>query len=126
MRRLKPIKSEGDYRSALREARRLFSARPGTADHDRLGVLGVLIDDYESRRFPIAAPDPVDAIKFTMDQKGYAPADLVRVLGSASRASEILRRRRRLTLAMVDALARDWGIPADILVRPYPLAKKAA
>ena len=123
---LKPIRTKTHYAAAIREARRLFDSEPGSPAHDRLEVLAILIDDYETRHFPIEAPDPVAAVEFVMEQKGYTKSDLGKVLGSASRASEILRRRRRLTVPMIHALSSRWGIPAEILIRPYARQKRAA
>lgn len=123
---IRPIRTKADYERALREVRRIFHAKPGTADHDRLEVLGMLIDAYEEQHFPIEPPDPIEAIKFTMEQNDYSVGDLAKVFGSYSRASEVLRRQRRLTVAMIHELEKKWNIPASLLVRPYKLAKKAA
>ena len=123
---IRPIRTKADFQRALREARRLFHAKPGTADHDRLEVLGMLIDAYEEEHFPIDPPDPIEAIKFMMDQNDYTVGDLAKVFGSYSRASEVLRRQRRLTVAMIHALGQKWKIPASLLVQPYKLARKAA
>ena len=114
-----PIRTKADYRKAIKEVAELWSAAPGTAAHDRLEVLGTLIDAYETRQFPIDAPDPVEAIKFRMEQAGYDRAAFVAVIGSASRASEILNRRRALTTEMIWKLHTRWHIPAESLVRPY-------
>jgi HTH-type transcriptional regulator/antitoxin HigA len=123
---IRPIRTKADYERALREAHALFSAKPGTPEHDQLEVLGMLIDAYEDEHFPIDAPDPVEAIKFTMEQNDYTVGDLAKVLGSYSRASEVLRKQRRLTVTMIHALEEKWRIPASLLVQPYKLARKAA
>jgi antitoxin component HigA of HigAB toxin-antitoxin module len=123
---IRPIRTKSDYERALREAERLFDAKPGSAAHDRLEVLGMLIDAYEEEHFPIEAPGPVEAIKFTMEQNDFTVGDLAKVLGSNSRASEVLRRQRRLTVGMIHALEKEWGIPASILVHPYRLSRRAA
>lgn len=117
-----PIRTDEDHAAAIAEIERLWAAEAGTPDHDRLEVLGTLVDAYESRRWPIEAPDPVEAIKSRMDQAGYNQSDLGKLLGSRSRASEILSRRRHLTLDMAWRLCRTWRIPADILIQPYDLA----
>jgi len=119
-----PIRTKADYRQALKEVEALWDAEPGTPEHDRLEVLGTLIDAYEAKQFPIDAPDPVEAIKFRMEQAGYARADFVAVIGSASRASEILNRRRALTTEMIWKLHTKWQIPAESLVRPYKVAQR--
>ena len=126
MDRIKPIRSDADHRDALAAMDKLWDARPGTADHDRLEVLATLVDDWEAQQFPFAPPDPVEAIRFWMDQNGYAQGDLVDVLGSASRASEILNRRRALTLDMIRKLNEAWGMPVDLLTTAYALDRPAA
>jgi HTH-type transcriptional regulator/antitoxin HigA len=119
---LRPLRTDRDHAAAIREIERLWAAKPGTADHDRLEILGTLVDAYESLRWPIDLPDPIEAIRFHMEQRGLTQADLAALLGAASRASEILRRRRRLTLDMAWKLHRTWGIPAESLLQPYKLA----
>lgn len=122
IRPLRPLRSDRDHAWAVREIERLWDAKPGTHDHDRLEILGTLVDAYEFRRWPIDLPDPVEAIRFHMDQRGFTQTDLATVLGAASRASEILRRKRRLTMEMAWKLYQAWGIPAESLLRPYELA----
>ena len=119
---LRPIRSTAAYKIAVAEIDRLWDAKPGTSEHDRLEVLGILVDAYEAERWPIDPPDPIEAVKFHMEQTGRTQADLARLLGSASRASEVLRRKRRMTIEMAWQLHREWGIPADSLLRPYDLA----
>jgi HTH-type transcriptional regulator/antitoxin HigA len=119
-----PIRTKSDYRAAMKEVEALWDAAPGTPGHDRLEVLGTLIDAYEARQFPIEAPDPVEAIKFRMEQAGYDRAAFVAVIGSASRASEILNRRRALTTEMIWKLHTKWHIPAESLVRPYKVGQR--
>lgn len=119
-----PIRTKADYREAMKEVEALWSADPGTPEHDRLEVLGTLIDAYEAKQFPIDAPDPVEAIKFRMEQAGYNRAAFVAVIGSASRASEILSRRRALTTEMIWKLHTHWHIPAESLVRPYKVRRE--
>ena len=119
---LRPIRSQTAYKNAVAEIGLLWDAKPGTPDHDRLEVLGILVDFYEARRWSIDPPDPIEAVKFHMEQTGRTQADLARLLGSAARASEVLRRKRRTTIEMAWQLHREWGIPADSLLRPYNLA----
>jgi HTH-type transcriptional regulator/antitoxin HigA len=123
---IRPIRTDEELAAATAEIERLWRAEPGTPEHDRLEVLGVLVAAYEDQRFPIDPPDPIEALKARMDQEGYTQADLAELLGSRSRASEILGRRRHLTMDMVWKLSRSWGIPADILIQPYELAPRAA
>ena len=116
---LKVIKTEEEYQNALREIDKIFDAKPGTPEGDRFELLSVLIDLYEERHIPIEAPDPIEAIKFRMDQKNFTVSDLGEVLGHKSRASEILNRKRKLTLPMIRRLQAKWGIQAAILIREY-------
>ena len=118
---LKPIHSEADHAAAVEEIERLWDAEPGTPEHDRLEVLGTLVDAYESSRWPIDTPDPVEAIKARMDAAGYTQSDLGRLLGSRTRASEVLNRQRRLTVEMAWKLHTAWSIPAESLIKPYAL-----
>lgn len=121
MHELKPIRTDADHDAAVREIERLWDAEPGTPEHDRLEILGTLTDAYEAARWPIDAPDPVEAIKARMDAAGYTQADLSRLLGSRPRASEVLNRQRRLTVEMAWKLHEAWAIPAESLIRPYKL-----
>lgn len=125
---VRPIRTEADYEWALTEIERYFAnePEPGTPEGDRFDVLADLIEAYENRNWPIEAPSPVDAIRAFMNMRGFSQANLAEVLGSRSRASEILSGERRLTLDMVHRLSTAWHIPADVLVRPYPLGKNAA
>ncbi|WP_372397964.1 XRE family transcriptional regulator [Azospirillum sp. HJ39] len=122
---MKPIRTDADHEAAVDEIERLWDAEPGTPDHDRLEILGTLVSAYEDARWPIDAPDPVAAIKARMDAAGYTQSDLGRLLGSRPRASEILNRRRPLTMDQAWTLHREWRIPADILLRPYDLRQGA-
>ncbi len=116
---IRPIKTEADYRAALREAEYLWDAEPGTPEGDQVEVLSTLIEAYEAKHHPIPAPDPIAAILFMMEQKGLTRRDLEPAIGSRSRVSEILNRRRPLTLPMVRALSGLLNIPIDVLVQPY-------
>jgi HTH-type transcriptional regulator/antitoxin HigA len=116
---IRPIRTEADHRAALEEVERLWDAAPGTPEGDRVEVLATLIEAYEAEHHPIAAPDPIAAILFMMEQKGLTRRDLEPAIGSRSRVSEILHRKRPLTLPMVRALSALLHIPTDVLVQPY-------
>lgn len=120
---IKPIRTEADYDWAMAEVSQYFEREPAkdSPEADRFDVLSALIEAYEARNWPIEAPDPVDAIKYRMEIGDFRTQDLADVLGSRSRASEILNRRRALTLDMARRLHEAWGIPAEVLIRPYPL-----
>jgi HTH-type transcriptional regulator/antitoxin HigA len=118
---IRPLRSEADYDWALKEIARYFEREPkrGTPAADRFDVLSALIETYEAKHWPIDPPDPVEAIRFRMESAGLKQADLGRLLGSKSRASEILRRKRALTMDQAYRLHREWQIPAEVLLRPY-------
>jgi HTH-type transcriptional regulator/antitoxin HigA len=120
---IRPIRNEDDYNWALSEIEAYFDHEPprGTPEADRFDVLADLIEAYEARHWPIEAPDPVEAIRYRMELGGLQAKDLAEVLGSKSRASEILNRKRPITLDMARKLHDAWGIPAEILIRPYRL-----
>jgi HTH-type transcriptional regulator / antitoxin HigA len=119
---IRPIRNEADYDAALKRIDQLFAARKGSKDGDRLEVMLALVAAYEAKHWPIDPPDPIDAIRFRMQQAGYTQSDLAKLLGSRSRASEVMRRRRPLTMRMAWRLNREWGIPAESLIRPYRIA----
>jgi HTH-type transcriptional regulator/antitoxin HigA len=114
---IKPIKTKADYRATLKEVETLMRAEPGTADGERLDVLATLVEAYERKHFPMDLPDPVEAIKFRMEQSGLGPKDLVPMIGQLNRVYEILSRKRPLTLAMIRALHDKLGIPSELLIR---------
>src|SRR5437870_1735754 len=116
---IRPIRTKADYRAALKEAERLWDAEPGTAEGDRIDVLVTLIEAYEAKHYPIAAPDPIAAIEFMLEQKGLRRRDLEPAIGSRGRVSEVLNRKRRLTLPMVRALSALLEIPIEVLAQPY-------
>ncbi|MCB1502801.1 MAG: transcriptional regulator [Bauldia sp.] len=123
-----PIRTDDDYRNALAEIEKLWGAEEGTPDGDKLDVLLALVESYEARRWPIAEDpsfDPVDVLRFAMDELGHTQAELAALLGSRSRASEILARRRPLTLVMIRKIVEDWGLPAEMLVRSYRIESAA-
>jgi len=113
---IRPIRTRADHAAARARIEALWQARPGTPAHDELEVLGILVAAYEGRHWPILPPDPVDAIKFHMAQNCLRQTDLAGVLGSASRAPEILHRRRGLTVEMIRADHKAWAVPLDSLV----------
>lgn len=116
---IKPIKTKTDYDQALKRLETIFDARKGSAEGDELEILSILIERYEDLKFPIGLPDPIEAIKFRMDQLGYNQADLSRVVGLKSRASEILNKKRKLSLEMIRQLHDKLNIPTDVLVQAY-------
>jgi len=124
MRNIRPVKNEDDYNWAIAEITRYFEnePEPGSPDGDRFEVLGALIEAYENTHYPIDALDPVTAIKAHMEMVDLPRKALVAVLGSPSRASEVLNRKRALTLEMIYALNKEWNIPAEVLITPYHLA----
>jgi len=115
---IKPIKTEADYEAAMEQLEEFWDAKPGTPEADQLEVLGILIDQYETQQFPIAAPDAVEAVLFYMEQNGLDRAELGKLLGSRSRASEFLNHKTSLSLTQIRKLNEAWGIPADVLIQP--------
>ena len=115
----KVIKNEKEYQKALKRLEIIFDAKKGSKHDDELELLSLLIDTYENEIYSIDLPDPIDAIKFRMDQLGYKQKDLAKVVGFKSRVSEILNRKRKLSLEMIRNLNQELGIPAEVLVRDY-------
>jgi HTH-type transcriptional regulator / antitoxin HigA len=118
---IKPIRTETEYQVALDEIERIFTAQPGTPDGDLLEVLTTLVEAYDEKHDPIPAPDPVEAILYFMESRGLTRKDLEPYLGSRARVSEIINRKRPLTLTMIQKLHSGLGIPASALISPYPL-----
>ena len=114
---IKPIRTKADHRAALKEIEGLMSARPGTVAGDRLDVLATLVEAWEKKHYPLELPDPIEAIKFRMEQSGLAAKDLVPMIGQLNRVYEVLNRKRPLTLQMIRRLHRDLGIPAESLIK---------
>ena len=114
---IKPIRTEDDYRATLREIESLMTAEPGTPEGERLDVLVTLVEAYERKSFPLDLPDPVEAIKFVMDQRGLTVRDLEPMIGRSSRVYEVLSYKRPLTLRMIWKLHKDLGIPAESLIK---------
>jgi HTH-type transcriptional regulator / antitoxin HigA len=118
MSEIRPIRTEGDYENALAEVEKLWGAASGTPEGDRLDVLATLLDAYESEHHPMDPPDPVEAILFRMEQQGLTRQDLEGILGTRSRISEVLNRRRGLSITMIRHLHDRLGISAEVLIRP--------
>ena len=122
---IKPIKTKADYQSALKKIEALMTARANTPEGDRLDVLVTLVEAYERKHYPFDLPDPVEAIKFRMEQTALAPKDLVPMIGQINRVYEVLNRKRPLTLQMIRRLHRKLGIPAESLIKEPDLRRAA-
>ena len=120
---IRPLKTETDYQVALKEIERLFDAVPNTSEGDRLDVLTTLVEVYEARHYPIPWPDPIEAILYHMESRGLTRRDLEPYIGNRARISEILNRKRLLSLRMVQQLHAGLGIPAEVLLQPYRIAR---
>lgn len=125
MRTIMPIRTARDHAAALKEIERLWGSRSGTPEGDRLDVLATLVDAYENERYPMEPPDPIEAIKFRMEQQGLTRKELTKILGTRTRVSEILNRRRSLSIRMIRSLHEKLGISAEVLIRKTR-TKKAA
>lgn len=115
---LKPIRTKADHDAALELLETLWDAKPGSPKADQLEILGILIDQYETAQFPISSPDPVEAVRFQMEQNGTERKELGELLGSRSRASEFLNHKTSLSLTQIRKLNEVWKIPANILIQP--------
>jgi len=120
----KPIKTERDYQEALHEIDQLLNSPQETPEADKLELLSILVEAYEETHHPIGPADPIEAIKFRMEQQGLSRKDLERYIGSRARVSEVLNRRRRPSVEMIRRLNTGLGIPAEVLLRPYRLKRK--
>lgn len=118
-----PIRTEADYDAAVAEIERLWGAEPGTDDGDKLDILATLVEKYENEHWPLdtARVDPIDMLNYLIDEGGHTQAELAELLGSRSRASEILNRRRALTVEMIFRISEAWKVSAELLIRPYRL-----
>lgn len=116
---IRPIKTKKDYEQAMLRLENIFDAKKGTPKGDELEILSLLIEKYEDEKFPVDLPDPVEAIKFRMEQMGMTQTDLANIVGQKSRASEILNRKRKLSLEMIRQLHQQWHIPTEVLVQAY-------
>lgn len=123
---IKPVKTKKEYGSALKEIERLFGAAPGTRAGDRLEVLATLVEAYEEKHHSIVPPNPIDAIRYYMESRGLTRSDMEPFIGSRARVSEVLNRKRALTMEMIRNLHKGLGIPAEVLIQPYRIVKEAA
>lgn len=121
---ISPIKNETDYRNALKRLEVIFDAPIGTPEGDEADLLGLLIDDYEKKHYPILPPDPIEAIKIRMEEMHLKQIDLINEIGGKSRVSEILNRKRRLTLEMIRKLNRRLNLSPELLISDYKLIKE--
>jgi HTH-type transcriptional regulator/antitoxin HigA len=121
---LKPIKTDANHEAALKEIERLWGAAEGTSDGDRLEILITLVEAYEEAHFPMDLPDPIEAIKFRLEQQGVDKKALIGIIGNRTRVYEVLRRDRALSLTMIQKLNQHLKIPAEVLIRPIRVRKK--
>ena len=120
---ISPIKTEADYRKALKRLETIFDAPTGSADSDEADLLGLMVDEYEKKHYPIEAPDPIEAIKIRMEEMHLKQIDLVNEIGGTSRVSEILNRKRKLTVDMIRKLNRRLNLSSDLLISDYKLTR---
>ncbi len=120
---IKPVKTEADYRDALKRLETIFDAAIGTPESDEADVLGLMIDEYEKKHYPIEAPDPIEAIKIRMEEMQLKQVDLVDVIGGKSRVSEVLNRKRKLTIEMIRNLTKRLNLSPELLIKDYQLAR---
>jgi HTH-type transcriptional regulator/antitoxin HigA len=116
---IKPIKTEDDYQEALKRLEEIFDSKPNSKEGDELEILAMLIDNYEKIHSPIELPDPIEAIKFRMEQLNYSNQDLAQIIGLKSRVSEILNKKRKLSINMIRKIHEALSISTDILVQKY-------
>ena len=120
---IKPIKTEEDYQAALNRLDKIFDAKIGTKESDEADILGLLIDDYENIHYPIEAPDPIEAIKIRMKELNLKQVDLISEIGGKSRVSEVLNRKRKLTIDMIRNLTEKLSLSAELLIKDYQLMR---
>lgn len=120
---IKPIKTESDYKEALQRLEIIFDAKIGTSESDEADILALIIDDYENKHYPINAPDPIEAIKIRMEEMQLKQLDLIEAIGGKSRVSEILNRKRKLTVEMIRNLSKSLHLSSEILISEYKLVK---
>lgn len=125
MSHVKPIRTQRDYAAAMKEIEGLWGSKSRTPEGDRLDVLATLVDAYEAKHYPMEPPDPIEAIKFRMEQQGLTRNDLAKILGTRTRVSEVLNRRRNLSIKMIRRLHQKLGISAEVLIRPTRTSKAA-
>lgn len=121
--KIKPIKTEADYREALKRLEVIFDAAIGTKESDEADILGLMVDEYEKKHYPIDAPDPIEAIKIRMEEMQLRQVDLVEAIGGKSRVSEIINRKRKLTVEMIRKLNKRLNLSAGLLIKDYELNK---
>ena len=121
---ISPIKNETDYRNALKRLEIIFDAPIGTPEGDEADLLGLMVDDYERKHYPILAPDPIEAIKIRMEEMHLKQIDLINEIGGKSRVSEILNRKRKLTVEMIRKLNRRLNLSPELLITDYKLVKE--
>jgi len=120
---LKPLKSEADYRLALKRFEEIFDAEVGTPESDEADILGLMIDEFENKQYPIEAPDPIEAIKIRMEEMQLKQIDLIDTIGGKSRVSEVLNRKRKLTVGMIRNLTKRLNISPGVLINDYQLTR---
>ena len=118
---IKPIRTEADHAAALREIEALWDCAVNTPENDRLEVLAILVEDYERRRWPVPTSTPLEILRYAVSEMGHSQSELAVLLGSRSRASELLTGKRRMSLDVVQKISAGWHIPADLLIQPYDL-----
>jgi HTH-type transcriptional regulator/antitoxin HigA len=123
---IKPIKTEADYKDALKRLEVIFDAAIGTPESDEADILGLIIDEYEKKHYPIDAPDPIEAIKIRMKEMHLKQVDLIDAIGGKSRVSEVLNRKRKLTVEMIRNLHQRLNLSPKLLINDYPLTKTLA
>lgn len=123
---IRPIKTDSDYQHALSMIETIFDAQPNTPEGDQLDILVTLIEAYEAQQYPMVPPDPIEAILYTMESRGLTRRDVEPYLGGRGRVSEVLNRKRPLSLKMIRLLHQGLGIPADVLIQPYTIVSTAA
>lgn len=120
---IKPIKTEADYREALKQLEKIFDAPIGTPENDEADILSLMIDEYEKKHYPIEAPDPIEAIKIRMEEMQLKQVDLIDAIGSKGRVSEILNRKRKLTVEMIRNLSKRLSLSPELLITDYQLSR---
>jgi HTH-type transcriptional regulator/antitoxin HigA len=120
---INPIKTEKDYSLALKRLEEIFDAKIGTPESDEADILGLMIDEYEKKHYPIEVPDPIEAIKIRMEEMNLKQVDLVEVIGGKSRVSEILNRKRKLTVEMIRKLTKKLNLSPELLINDYQLTR---
>jgi HTH-type transcriptional regulator / antitoxin HigA len=120
---IKPIKSESDYKAALNKLEEVFDAKIGTPESDEADILGLMVDEYEKKHYPIEAPDPIEAIKIRMEEMQLKQVDLIDEIGGKSRVSEILNRKRKLTVEMIRNLTKRLNLSPGLLITDYQLTR---